>query len=319
MAAALYDPEHGYYTRNIRTVGSGGDFSTTATLSPLLGRALAAWMRHEWRERPGLAKGGRSVIEVGPGNGALMEAVRSEFSWWERYRIGWHLVEKSPTLKAHQRERLGSSVFWHDEVADALEKCRGSALIYSNELVDAFPVTLVEWREGVWQEVWLEITDRGGLAETLRPLREMDSSLLEWEPAIEGQRAEIHDEYRQWLARWQEKAQVASLLTIDYGGELPGLYLRRPGGSLRGYFMHQRRLGLEVLSNMGWQDLTADVNFTDLQRWSEAAQWRTTALMSQRDFLLKWGGASSHRPEVQQLMDSEGAGGAFQVLVQRRG
>ena len=42
MARALFDPERGYYTRHIKTVGARGDFSTSATLSPALGHAIAA-------------------------------------------------------------------------------------------------------------------------------------------------------------------------------------------------------------------------------------------------------------------------------------
>ena len=33
MEAALYDPNFGYYARQIRSVGAQGDFSTSATLS----------------------------------------------------------------------------------------------------------------------------------------------------------------------------------------------------------------------------------------------------------------------------------------------
>ena len=47
MARALFDPERGYYTRHIRTVGSRGDFSTSATLSPSLRGAAAAWLKSE--------------------------------------------------------------------------------------------------------------------------------------------------------------------------------------------------------------------------------------------------------------------------------
>lgn len=59
MAAALYDPANGYYTRRIKTVGRGGDFSTWATLGPLLGRAIVGWMRE--------GELFKNLIEVGPG------------------------------------------------------------------------------------------------------------------------------------------------------------------------------------------------------------------------------------------------------------
>eukprot|EP01031_Cornospumella_fuschlensis_P020213 gene20213-24780_t len=72
MARALYDPQRGYYTRNIRTVGARGDFSTSATLSPLLGQAIAAWLTEESRLQPQV----KHIIEIGPGDGSLHAAMR---------------------------------------------------------------------------------------------------------------------------------------------------------------------------------------------------------------------------------------------------
>ena len=58
MEFALHDPQAGYYARKVRTVGRRGDFSTAATLSPVLGRAIAAWAAET---------GPLPVIEVGAG------------------------------------------------------------------------------------------------------------------------------------------------------------------------------------------------------------------------------------------------------------
>ena len=42
MSEALYHPAFGYYSANIDAIGgSRGDFSTSATMSPLLGRAIS--------------------------------------------------------------------------------------------------------------------------------------------------------------------------------------------------------------------------------------------------------------------------------------
>jgi SAM-dependent MidA family methyltransferase len=101
------------------------------------------------------------------------------------------------------------------------------------------------------------------------------------------------------------------MLTIDYGAEVEVLYHRRPRGSLRAYLMQQRIEGPGIYENPGRQDLTADVNFTDLERWS--APWaKTVRLVSQRDFLRPFAG-----PEDAAVMDEHGAGGAFRVLEQQ--
>ena len=74
MARALFDPQRGYYSRNIRTVGARGDFSTSATLSPDLGRSIAAWLKAQ--------SGVRHVIEIGAGSGELMQQLKRSLGWW---------------------------------------------------------------------------------------------------------------------------------------------------------------------------------------------------------------------------------------------
>ena len=66
MELCLYDPDHGYYSRHVRSVGADGDFATTPTLSPLLAEALARSIHDS---------GFRDVIEIGPGNGALAKTL----------------------------------------------------------------------------------------------------------------------------------------------------------------------------------------------------------------------------------------------------
>jgi len=61
MQRALYDPQRGYYTARIRTVGARGDFSTTATLSTQLGKAIAAWLLAE-AKATGCAPSSKSAV-----------------------------------------------------------------------------------------------------------------------------------------------------------------------------------------------------------------------------------------------------------------
>jgi SAM-dependent MidA family methyltransferase len=311
MEAALYDPANGYYTRRIKTVGRGGDFSTAATLSPLLGRAIVGWMRE--------GEQFNHLIEVGPGNGALAAAVLKELGWWKRRGTTLWLVEKSPVLRAQQQAKLKQGrVRWVDSVTEALERAGGEAMIYSNELVDAFPVILAEWREGAWQEVWLELTAEGRLVETLRPLKEEISSVAlreQWDRP-EGQRVEIPWSFREWLAAWRPAAKNVRMLTIDYGGRFPELHARRPAGTLRAYLRHERKQGTAIYENMGSQDLTADVCFDDLIHWGGELGLETILHLTQGEFLQRYGKPNSASLNEEYVMREDGAGGAFRVLAQ---
>jgi SAM-dependent MidA family methyltransferase len=111
------------------------------------------------------------------------------------------------------------------------------------------------------------------------------------------------------------------MLTIDYGDVFPQVYHRQRWGTVRAYFMQQRLAGPQVYENMGRQDITADVNFTDVIAWGESLGWRTEKLATQREFLLEHvqglEARASSDPAVSFLMDEHGAGTAFKVLIQR--
>src|SRR5688572_24806923 len=149
MDLALHDPERGYYARRIRGVGKGGDFTTTPMLTPVLGKAVSAWAKAALKE-----SGCRDLIELGPGEGALAEAVMNAFPWWSKPRL--HLVERSVPLREKQAARLGKRVTWHETIESALDACGGKACLYSNEFADAFPVRRFRREESSWSELFLE-------------------------------------------------------------------------------------------------------------------------------------------------------------------
>ena len=286
MAAALFDPATGYYAARVREVGRTGDFSTGATLHPALGQALARWA---WARRAEVMAGWRRrwhVVELGPGGGQLAESFLRALGPWRRAGLTLHLVEVSAGLRAAQRERLrpwAGRVRWHADVAAALRAAAGGrALVFSNEFVDAFPCRVWERREGRWREVGL--VRPGGstvpverLAATEPPA---DLSGVFGEHALsrlaEGQRVETHGRYRNFLARELAPGwRAGRLLTIDYGDELPApLPPPAAGDAARAYFRHQVLTGPEVYARAGHQDLTADVNFSDLRRWGRELGFR---------------------------------------------
>jgi SAM-dependent MidA family methyltransferase len=319
MAMALYDPEIGYYTTGISDVGGRvGDFATSASLSGALGKAIAGWIRSEMR--PLLAKGGPvHLIEVGGGNGALAAAVLKSLGWWRRRRVRYHLVEISPRLQEKQRETLARyDVTWHGEIATALRSAEGRALIFSNELVDAFPAKWLRWNAGadLWEEIFVSYDAATGLKEVFRPcppdLDPETYSALALPNRSDGQRIEILPAFRHWINNLSLHWKTGAMLTIDYGSpEASGVYHRRSAGTMRAYFRHERIEGGGVYSRIGRQDLTADVNFADLMRWGEALGWETVSLATQREFLERYGVGAD-------LLAGEGVGEAFQVLMQRK-
>jgi SAM-dependent MidA family methyltransferase len=313
MQEALYHPEHGYYARNIRTVGRRGDFSTSASLGEALGSGIARWL---WQNRLPGPDGTWHVIEAGAGSGELARTVLRRLGLWKRLRLVYHIVETSPVLRTEQQRALPQfRVRWHDSMQEALDACQGRALIFSNELIDAFPCRVFERGDSSWREVGLRI-EEGRIFECAidRPIPASSALDAAW-PA--GQRIEVQVSAAEWMASWAASAKDARLLTIDYGGAPADVYHRRPQGTLRAYFHHQRQDGIEVYRRFGRQDITCDVNFTDLSAWGERCGWRTASLSTQAQFLAAHGAVHSGLHDAQ-LADHTGAGGAFKVLIQEK-
>lgn len=302
MDLALHDPQRGYYARRIRGVGHSGDFTTTPMLTPALGKAVGAWATAALRETAC-----RDLIELGPGEGLLARAVLSAIPWFRRWRVRLHLVERSKPLREKQQALLGDRIHWHDSVEDALAACHGRACIYSNEFADAFPVRRFRREsDDRWSE--LHLTP----AEDWRPCVELLDSAVFDIPHPPDQIVEVNEAYHHWLDRLLPAWQSGRMLTIDYGSQVESLYQRRPRGTLRAYLFQQRLEGPAIYDNPGRQDLTADVNFTDLQRWTTPGL-ETVSLIPQGDFLL-----AHAAPNDTQLIEPQGAGSAFLVLDQRR-
>jgi len=305
MDAALHDPEHGYYARRIRNVGARGDFSTTPTLSPALGQAVSQWVLGALRD-----SGSRDLIELGPGSGELAQAILESLPWHRRARLRLHLVETSEPLRKIQESRLGKKrVRWHRSAAEALGSCQGAACIYSNEFVDAFPVRRFKTTPAGWLEEF--VTPGESHWQLAADLPESSAFTRDWKV---GQVVEVHESYHQWLRDTLPHWKRGRMLTIDYGNTVDQLYHRSPDASLRGYFHHQWVTGTELLERPGHQDLTTDVNFTDLIEWAKP-KLTVVSQFPQSEFIAPH--VDTNRPADAFVADQFGAGGAFQCLDQR--
>lgn len=343
MSAALYDENFGYYTTNIKEVGRGGDFSTSATLNDDLGAAISKWLVQEL-ERKNHFKFQWHCVEAGAGNGSLAKAIFKNLPFKWRVNCTYHIVEKSPALVSVQKEKLKKvgRFKWHPDM-DSLLRATKCFHFICNELVDAFPATLFQWDSnhipcpssaqtgpGRWMKLYLDF-DGHSLFQKLRPVssHELDgistiSELPLWpnQKISHGQRCEVHLTYREWLYSWIPRMKEGSLLTIDYGDRFPDVYKKHFSGTIRGYFQHQHINGNEIYSRVGEQDITADVNFSDLEKWSKDLSLENVEFQNQEQFLEKFGivndSYDSDHARSAYLKLKEGPGTAFKVLSQRK-
>ena len=315
IARALHDPSGGYYARHVTGIGRTGDFSTSATLGNALAKAIARWAMATARDL-----GVTQIIEAGAGDGSLARGIRSALPWLHPMRRHYSIVDTSEPLRALQRKNLGNKVAWFATMEEALAACAGRALIIGNELVDAFPPAVLVRGDGNWQEAGLDVGADGVVREVTRPWAGSPHRCGALDPdgwpspgPQAGQRIEHLGDFAGWQQGWLPAWARGACLWIDYGARFPQVYQRRPQGTLRAYFRHQRLAGMDVFRRLGKQDITCDVNFSDLQAWGEAMGLDTASLESQAAFL--------HRHKVVDSMDpsaGQDAAGAFMVLCQHR-
>jgi len=293
MGIALHHPQDGYYTRNVRTIGSRGDFTTVPQLTPALGEAIGQWLQGE-ADRRGWKR--FNAIECGPGSGALASAVRKSFGWLGRRKVDLHFVETSEPLRTEQQKHVRGT--WHSTIDEALAAWQGSALIFHNEFLDAFPCRVFRKENDNWTELHLKVAD-GKLQEVfLPPKRPLPASTVFARDWSDGQRVEVFESVREWMRGMAASWKLGAMLVVDYGGMTDEIYNRRPAGTLRAYRGQQRLTGEEVYEMPGRQDITADVNFDDLPMWARELGWKTSEIKPLEDFVPGAPGAEAFRTIV---------------------
>ena len=311
-------------------MGLRGDYYTSVSVGPLFGELLA-WQFADWlREghRPN-AGGHRStqfqqktlfnLVEAGAHQGAL---ARDILGWLKAHqpkifeRVGYCIVEPSEQRRHRQRKTLAEfdgRIGWVGGLAE-LKSVRG--FIFSNELLDAFPVHRLGWDakrrdwfewgvdchcgKFIWSRLSMSSWERrhpcrclsasGHLAgrDTGAPSA-TDSVGPTIGPELagvlpEGFTIEVCPAAQEWWRQAAASLVWGKLLTIDYGFAKDEQFApERSRGTLRAYRLHQ--VSDNLLANPGDQDLTAHIDFGALQRIGEAQGLRTEAFLTQSQFL----------------------------------
>lgn len=254
MELALYHPETGYYARAANPVGRGADYVTAPVLSPVFSFALSGLVREFVSRMEGALC---SIVDIGCGDGGLIRALAAEHVGPNARFFG---VDR--TLGRVTPGGAVSYVRTLDEVPRD-----GVHLIFSNELYDAFPFARIVRRGEHLHELWVQERD-GGLdwAEREAPAPYEDYFAAHGIELAEGQYADVSLEWEAFHADVLRFVERGLVVTIDYGYPADKLFHARARrfGTAAAYAGH--RVSRDLLANAGEQDLTAHVNFSDLER-----------------------------------------------------
>ncbi len=339
MELALYHPQFGYYMRAPESgqerIGWRGDFYTSSDVHPILGKALAkqAEQMHRLLGHPDPF----TVIEMGPGKGLL---ARHFLTACERHRssffphLRYVLIDRSPTMREIQRRNLApwldrpDLVTWVDDL-DQMAPQSVTGLLFSNELVDSFPVHRIHMTATGPQELGVDYRD-GRFLECLLPLssaklaHHLRRLSAEWS---EGYRTEVNLQASDWITHVAQCVDRGFVITTDYGHTAQDLYRPdRKDGTFLCYWQHQTNT--DPFTRVGDQDMTAHVDFSSLAVAGEDHGLHTTGFTNQISFLMGLG-VEQMLQELEQdsrefkavihLLKPNGMGTTFKTLIQHKG
>jgi SAM-dependent MidA family methyltransferase len=342
MELSLYCPLHGYYERHAEQVGCQGDFYTSVSVGSLFGELLAFQFAEWLNPNPESAAlppaEAVQLVEAGTHDGQLALDVLSALDRTAPRlfeRLEYWILEPSPLREERQRAKLqgfASKIRWFQNWTELPNPVRG--VIFSNELLDAFPVHRIGWdaARGKWFEWGVAWSGEHWIWQRTEPLEplgfsypDLPEELLEVLP--DGFTTELCPAAERW---WHDAAQAlgeGKLMAIDYGlEELEFFQPERRRGTLRACARHH--LSDDPLASPGEQDLTAHVNFSAIERAGLRAGLKTATFETQAQYLTQLAGKffESGAPawdakrlrQFQTLVHPEHLGRSFRVFIQAR-
>ena len=253
MAAALYDPQHGFYTKGPAIGTMDGAFNTNA-MFPAFAYALSRAITEAEQLVGELLR----IIEIGGGTGELGANLRSFLSVSHEYVV----VDRSSNLRVQQTSRGLPAI----ESVKSLTAA--PTFVFGNEVLDALPVHrifndgsnhLLEMYVGLdAREEFIELPDQPSTPRLAAYLQDEDIRLGR------GQIAEICLDLEEFLQTIAPIISKGYLVFIDYGDDSTSKYSQdNKNGTMRSF--RSQTQTFDSFDYIGEQDLTADVDFTAVE------------------------------------------------------
>jgi SAM-dependent MidA family methyltransferase len=340
MEAALYDEHDGYYLRrDLKRWGRAGDYRTAPERSPLFSATFASYFAKLYEELG--APHNWTIFEAGAGAGdfahGVLQTLRRDYP--HAFSATRYAIDEAST---DARERVGqrlSEFAGHVEFRRLAEtnEAVNEGIVFSNELLDAFPVHRVAMHDGKLFELFVDLDEADEFVWTKRePSTPQLADYLTRAGVelYEGQIAEVNLEVEGWMRCAASVFKRGYLILVDYGAEASDLYSapHRRNGTLRAF--HHHSFAEDVLSQPGEHDLTTTIDWTNVRRIGAELGLQTVSFERQDEFLLRAGlldqlermtAAAPSTADaliltsgVRELILPGGMGESFQVLVQEK-
>ena len=284
----MYKPGLGYYSAGAEKIGHSGDFTTAPEISKLFGMALANQITPilDHYQSP-------SIIEIGAGTGKLAFDIMTQLNDYQVNFDRYYILELSADLKQRQQSMLShlptktlNKIVWLDSIPmDSID-----GVIIANEVIDALPFTRFKSQNGQVYELGISVEDNQ-LIEQPRLADEMLSNTVDsiakeiGMTFQDGYTSEIRINFGSWFRTIESMLSSGSIFFVDYGYARQEYYdEERTNGSM---ICHYRNVAHEdPLSNLGIQDISASVDFSQLADVALQRNIEVGFFTSQADFLI---------------------------------
>lgn len=339
MSLCLYHSEYGYYVKDQTKIGKEGDFYTSSSIGTIMGETIAHYISTQPQATDGQFF---SLVEWGGGTGRLAKHVLDELqnNHNELYElINFISIEESifhkqlqlQSLTKHQgKVQFVTSGEWFND------KHQENVILFSNELLDAFPVHRLIYNQEEYYEIFVAWDDVEQIF-IEKHIKCTDPLLLSYIKdenlqLNQGQKFEINTAAKEWMKKLMNSLNSATIITIDYGDLKDEIYsAHRMEGTLMCYYKHQA--SQQPYSHVGEQDITSHVNFSSCISVGENMGFNHS-YMTQKEFLFQSGILNKLQQHnitdpfhpivkknraIRQLLLSDQMSELFKVLIQKKG
>ena len=284
----MYEPVLGYYSSGSQKIGVGGDFTTAPEISTYFSKSISRQTIPLLRmhDHP-------SVIEIGAGRGTFAFDYLKELESNDIQIEHYYILEISADLRDRQIQlisdlpkKIRNKVIW----LESLDIKPINGLLIANEVIDALPFKRFTKQNNEIFE--LGITHLNG---ELKEMKQEGSEnikaaihLIEKEVnrhLEDGFNSEIRLDFHKWFKGISSMINNGSMIFIDYGYARNDFYKsERMSGNMICH--HQNEIIENPLSNLGHQDISASVDFTQLANSAIQEGYFIDLFTSQSSFLL---------------------------------
>ena len=317
MEEALYRNQESYYVNSKKKFGDGGDFITASGIAKFFTDSIST-MLEKMSELVEM-----HILELGPGDGRMGLKIIKNLK--ERnINYNYFFLEISDGLAQLQKKNI-KEFFMEDVTSKKIRWLKHipqnfTGVIIGNEFLDALPFNIYEKKGKLFEKIVTIDSD-----ERLE-FKSIICNNLSLKNKVDYLKHDFIFEYvnySNYLKEILKNFAKGFVFFIDYGHAGSEYFnLNRSNGSFR--FFHLHKLVNSPFNYIGNQDITADVNFSDLYNLFYKSGFDLHLFTNQREMIVKTFNISKElsdndRVRLNTLIHPNEMGEKFKVMIFGKG